>query len=153
MNMIVIRTAAFVVGSMIAGCVYSANSGSTSADAAPMPVGTYPASHRTVGDPNGDSADVTIGTTAALLHLRAVRYDAPADAAHVIAFYRRELTHLGRVSEAKGGPTNTIAGFSWVSGPHTTRLAAGHTVVAVKPVGRAAQYAILDFSPNVPAQH
>ena len=147
MKRYLLRAAAFAVGSMIAGCVYAENSTSSKAAMAPMPVPTFPASRPTHGDPDGDNADVTVNVPMLQLHMRAARFQVAADSGRVIGFYRQRLAKLGTVTEKSGGPHTHIQSFAWTSAPDQTTMAAGHTIVAVAPKGRATEYAIIDIEP------
>lgn len=53
MNVLVLRTAAFLVGSAIAGCVYATQSASSAAISPSPSIAVYPGVHRTVGNPRG----------------------------------------------------------------------------------------------------
>ena len=153
MNMLLVRATAFVIGSMIAGCVYAEKTTARNAAMGPMPVPTYPASRATHGDPNGDRSDVTVHVPMLQLHMRAARFTVPADSARVIAFYRRQLAKFGTVSEKSGGPHTRIQSFAWVSAPDQTTITAGHTIVAVEPQGAGTEYAIIDIEPIPVADH
>ena len=150
MHIIIARAIAFTVGAMITGCVFSASD-----NAAPngdvqliSPLAIYPAAHRTKGDPNGDSADVTVDVPFVELRTLAVRF-ATADAPNkVVAFYRTKLGAFGKVEVHAGGPQTQIKGFDWRPSADQTTLTAVQgglvNIVAVKPVGRGAQFAIIE---------
>lgn len=152
MHIIVARAIAFTVGAMITGCVFSASD-----NAAPngdvqliSPLAIYPAAHRTKGDPDGDSADVTVDVPFVKLRTLAVRF-ATADAPNkVVAFYRSKLGAFGKVEERAGGPRTQVIfkGFDWRPSADQTTLTAKQgglvNIVAVKPVGRGAQFAIIE---------
>ena len=147
MNVIALRTVAFVVGSMIAGCVYTEKGASGGAGASSIaPVAVYPSAHETSGNKNGDGADVAVSVPFASLRFRAMRYDTMDAPSHVIAFYRKELSRLGKVSEERGGPHTRIRGFRWVAGPGQTTLEAGRTtIVGIKPLGAGTEFALIQI--------
>jgi hypothetical protein len=148
MNVIAMRAAAFIVGSMIAGCVYTAKNAPNEAGAASIaPVAVYPSAHETSGNRDGDSADVTLALPVASLRFRAVRYETSAAPAAIIAFYQHELAKLGKVSQERGGPHTKISGFRWVAGPGQTTLQAGRTIVGVKPLGSGTEFALIQIDP------
>lgn len=143
MNMLVMRTAAFVVGSAIAGCVYETHSaGSASASPAPA-VAIYPGAHRTSGNPAGDGADVEVSLAVVKLHIQAARYDAPDAPARVVAFYKKSLASFGTVKMSSGGPHTHVHGFAWDSKPDQTTLESGGNIVAVKPIAQGSEFAII----------
>jgi len=150
-DIIIARAIAFSVGAMITGCVFSANDNAAARNGDVQlisPVAIYPTAHRTDGDRNGDSADVTVDVPFVELRTLAVRFataDAPAD---VVAFYRRKLAAFGRVSEHAGGPNTQIKGFTWRPAADQTTLTTVQgslvNIVAVKPAGSGAQFAIIE---------
>src|SRR5215469_16702656 len=133
MNMLLVRTAAFVVGSAIAGCVYTTQSASSAAVSPPPSIAIFPGAHRTVGNPQGDGSDTTVHLTVVTLHVVAARYDTTAAPNQVIAFYRKALAGLGDVKVDKGGPHTHVRGFAWDSNPDQTTISAENNIVAVKP--------------------
>jgi hypothetical protein len=151
MNLIAMRAGAFVVGSLIAGCVYTSHGSSSSASGASIaPVAVYPGARETSGNPDGDSADVTLHLAVVAIHFQAARYDAADAPSRVIAFYRKELGKLGTVDEKQGGPHSSISGFRWVNGPGQTTLHAGRTIVAVEPHGAGTEFALIQVDPATP---
>ena len=143
MNMLVMRTAAFAVGSAIAGCVYATQSASSAAVSPAPSIAVYPSAHRTSGNPSGDGADVQVHLPVVSLHITAVRYDSGDAPARVIAFYKKSLASLGPVTLSHGGPHTHVRGFSWDSNPDQTTLQAGDNIVAVKPLGHGSEFAII----------
>lgn len=143
MNMLVMRTAAFVVGSAITGCVYATQTTSSAAVSPPPSVAVYPGAHRTTGDPRGDAADVEVHLPVVSLHIVAARFDTSDAPSRVIAFYKKALASLGSVKVERGGPHTTMRGFSWKSDPDDTTLAVDGNIVAVKPMPRGAEFAII----------
>lgn len=153
MNLIALRAGAFVVGTLIAGCVYTSHNSSSSASGAPItPVAVYPGAHATSGNPDGDNADVTLQLAVVSIHFQAARYDAADAPSRVIAFYRRELGKLGKVDEKQGGPHTAISGFRWVDGPGQTTLHAGRTIVAVASNGAGTEFALIQVDPATQRQ-
>ena len=154
MNIIAARAAAFIVGSMIAGCVYATNNASNSASAATFAsVAVYPAAKHTSGNSDGDGADVTVHMPMVSLRLRAERFDSNDAPSRVIAFYRTKLAKLGKVTEKSGGPHTQIEGFHWTTGPGQTTLAAGKMFVAVKPLGTGSEFALIQIDTASPESH
>ena len=144
MNMLVMRTAAFAVGSAIAGCVYATQSASSAAVSPPPSIAVYPGAHRTSGNPEGDGADVQVHLPVVSLHITAARYDTSDAPSRVIAFYRKSLASLGQVKVGRGGPHTTVHGFSWKSNPDQTTLAVDGNIVAVKPMPHgSSEFAII----------
>jgi len=146
MKMLVVRAAAFVVGSSIAGCVYATHTGSDTAGAATSPrpaIAVYPGARHTVGNPSGDGADVEVHLAVVSLHIEAARYDSADGPVRVVDFYRKALAKSGHVTVAKGGPHTHVQGFSWTSAPDQTTVAAGHDIVAVEPHGSGSEFAII----------
>lgn len=143
MNMLIMRTAAFAVGSAIAGCVYATQSASSAA-VSPVPsIAVYPGAHRTSGNPSGDGTDVRVHLPVVSLHITAVRYDTADAPSRVIAFYKKSLSSLGPVKVSRGGPHTHVRDFSWDSNPDQTTLEAGGNIVAVKPISRGSEFAII----------
>jgi hypothetical protein len=105
----------------------------------------YPGARHTSGNPNGDSADVTLHLPGMQLHMTARRYDTAEAPARVIVFYRNELSKFVKVTVTAGGPHSKIEGFSWTSAPDQTTVAAPPHVVAVRPLGRGTEFAIMEF--------
>ena len=142
MNMLVARTAAFVIGCSIAGCVYAAHSG---ARAVTSPwVAVFPGARQTAGDPGGDGADVDLHLAVVSLHMEAARYDTDAQPAAVVDFYKKALARPGRhVTVKRGGPHTRINGFAWSSAPDQTTVTDGDDIVAVKPLDQGTQFAII----------
>ncbi len=153
MNVILMRASAFLVGSLIAGCVYAENGSSSSAAGAPMPIPTYPASHATVGDPNGDGADLILHLPAMQLHIWAKRFTTRSSPAALVAYYRVHLAKFGHVVEKAGGPNSNIESFHWVRGPGQTTLSADHYIVAIAPKAGGSEYALMDIEPRTDAGH
>ena len=146
MNVIAMRTAAFVVGSMIAGCVYATSNASGPAHPESIaPVSLYPGAHHTSGDPNGDGADVTVHSPMVVLHIRAARFASRDAPARVVAFYRAQLAKLGPVSQSSRGPHTDVEGFHWVDGPGQTTLHAARTIVAIKPRTAGTEFAYIQI--------
>jgi len=143
MNMFVMRTTAFVVGSAIAGCVYATQSTSGAAVSPPPSIAIYPGAHRTVGNPAGDASDVAIRMAVVTLHIQAARYDTSDRPTQVITFYKKALARLGSVKVDKGGPHTHVRGFSWDSNPDQTTVSADNNIVAVKPINRGSEFAII----------
>jgi len=151
MNIIALRAAAFAVGTMVAGCVFTSGNASSKATP-PSAVAVYPGAHRTSGNPDGDSADVDLKMPMVSLHIEALRYDSADAPAKIVAFYRKELAKLGDVSESRGGPHTSIRGFRWKSADDQTTLEAGHIVVAVKPQGSGSEFGLIDIGVAAPKQ-
>lgn len=146
MNMFVLRVAAFVVGSSIAGCVYASHSGAGAASS-PSPIAVFPGAHRTSGDPGGDGADVDLHLAVVSLHMEAARYDTDAKPAAVVDFYTKALAGSGHhVTVKSGGPHTRINGFTWTSESDQTTVTDGDDIVAVKPYERGTQFAIIRFA-------
>lgn len=143
MNVLVMRTAAFLVGSAIAGCVYATQSASSAAISPSPSIAVYPGAHRTVGNPQGDGSDTTVRLTVVTLHIQAARYDTADAPTRVIAYYRKVLAALGPVKVDKGGPHTHVRGFSWDSNPDQTTIAAENDIVAVKPIHSGSEFAII----------
>ena len=143
MNTFVMRTAAFAVGSAIAGCVYATQSASSAAVSPPPSIEVYPGAHRTTGNPGGDGADVQVHLPVVSLHITAARYDTAEAPSRVIAFYRKSLAALGQVKVVRGGPHTTVHGFSWKSNPDQTTIAVDGDIVAVKPLPHGSEFAII----------
>jgi hypothetical protein len=151
MKMYVVRAAAFVVGSLIAGCVYAArDSAPAKGEVVRQAVAVYPSATMTSGDPDGDYADVALNMPMVGMHFVAARYRCSASPARVEAFYRSALERLGPVHEQSGGPHTRINGFVWRQGPDQMTLAEGKTIIGVEPHGSGAEFAIItiDASPN-----
>jgi hypothetical protein len=152
MKIYAIRIAAFVVGSLIAGCVYATH------DSSPAKGGTidgkalavYPSATMTSGNPDGDHADVDVRMPMVRLHFIASRYDSADPPAKVEAFYRKALSSLGPVSEKSGGPHTTIQGFVWRQGPGQRTLASGKTIVAVEPREAGSEFAVITIDAGKP---
>jgi hypothetical protein len=143
MNMLIMRTAAFVVGSAIAGCVYATQSASSAAVSPPSSIAVYPGAHRTVGNPQGDASDTTVHLAVVSLHIVAARYDTNDAPARVVAFYKKALASLGPVKVDRGGPNTHTRGFSWDSNPDQTTVSSGENIVAVKPLRHGSEFAII----------
>lgn len=143
MNMLVMRTAAFVVGSAIAGCVYATQSASSAAVSPSPSIAVYPGAHRTVGNPQGDGSDQTVHLAVVTLHIQAARYDTADAPSRVVAFYRKALAAFGPVKLDKGGPHTHVRGFSWDSNPDQTTIDAENNIVAVKPLRHGSEFAII----------
>lgn len=141
-NTVAVRAAAFVIGSLITGCAYTAHESSAKVPAA-VGVSVFPGAHRTVGNPGGDSADVEVKVPFLKLHITAVRYTTAQPAPAVIAFYKKELSKTGEVEVALHGPRTRIRGFAWKSGPGDVTIASGNVFVAVRPVGSGTEFAII----------
>ena len=144
--MLAVRIAAFVIGSSIAGCVYSAHANSNAAGAADSPQSTivvYPGAARTSGSPDGDGADVHVDLAVVSLHIEAARYDTPDKPSRVVNFYKKALAKIGRVTVSKGGPNTHVHGFVWDRGPDQMTVASGDDFVAVKPHGSGTEFAIM----------
>jgi hypothetical protein len=149
MNMLIMRSAAFAVGSAIAGCVYATQSASSAAVSSPPAVAVYPGAHRTDGNPQGDGSDTTVRLSVVTLHIQAARYDTADAPDRVIAFYKKALASFGQVKVDKGGPHTHVRGFSWDSAPDQTTVDAENNIVAVKPLRHGSEFAIIriDASP------
>ena len=152
MNMFVMRTAAFAVGSAIAGCVYATQSSGNSAALAQQPIiAVYPGAHQTSGNSMGDGADVDIHLAVVSIRMHAARYDTVAKPASVVDFYKKELARLGRVTVSKGGPNTHVKGFMWSSAPDQMTVTAHQDseatedIVAVAPHGSGSEFAIIRF--------
>src|SRR5215471_14353874 len=143
MNMLIMRTAAFVVGSAIAGCVYATQSAGSAAVTSSPAIAVYPGAHRTVGNPQGDGSDTTAHLTVVTLHIQAGRYDTADAPEKVITFYRKALAVFGPVKVDKGGPHTHVRGFSWDSAQGQTTVAADNNIVAVKPLRHGSEFAII----------
>jgi len=143
MNMLVMRAAAFVVGSAITGCVYATQSASSAAVSPPPSIAVYPGAHRTSGNPAGDASDVQVHLPVVSLHIIAARYDTPDAPSRVIAYYRKSLASLGSVKVERGGPHTSMRGFSLKSEPDQTTLAVDGNIVAVKPMPHGSEFAII----------
>jgi hypothetical protein len=152
MKMHLIRVAAFVVGSMIAGCVYATHQAAPAkGDAIVSPqLATYPGAMRTHGDRDGDSADTSVDLPMVHLRFTAVRYDTSDAPPKVEAFYRKALASLGPVGEQRGGPHSKISGFVWRQGPGQMTLHSGHTIVGIAPHGSGAEFAIITIDATHP---
>ncbi len=150
MNIMAVRVAAFVVGSMITGCVYT--SSNASSHGAPGGLAVYPGAHRTSGNADGDEAAADVRMPMVSLHIEAARYDSSAAPARVIAFYQKELAKHGTVSVKSGGPRTAIRGFRWVPADDQTTLKAGHTVVAIKPLGGGTEFGLIQIDVATPDQ-
>lgn len=147
--MLVVRAAAFVIGSSIAGCVYSANSDAGAASSPPAAIAVFPGAHHTSGDPGGDGADVDVHLAVVSLHMEAARYDTGAKPATVVDFYKKALAGPGRhVVVKSGGPHTRINGFSWTSAPDQTTVTDGDDIVAIKPNAAGTQFAIIRIVAN-----
>ena len=152
MNILVVRTAAFVIGSSIAGCVYATHAASNvaSAAASPLtPIAVYPGARHTVGDPGGDGADVDLHLAVVSLHIEAARYDSTAAPASVVDFYRKTLARIGRVKVSRGGTQQThLRGFDWDASPDQITVETGGDIVSVKPRGSGTEFAIMRIVPE-----
>jgi hypothetical protein len=149
MKSIVVRTTAFVVGSLIAGCVYASHDGSAAQGAIPVPhIAVYPGARATVGDPNGDKADVTLHLTVVQLRMIAARYTTADPQAKVVDFYRRSLASLGAVKVADSGPHAQIEGFKWTNEPGEETVVAGTSFVAVERIGGRTEFGIFSIVPR-----
>jgi len=142
MNMLVMRTAAFVVGSAIAGCVYASQSSGASVTP-PASIAVYPGAHRTVGNLQGDGSDTTVHLAVVTLHIVAARYDTADAPARVIAFYKKSLASLGPVKVHNDGPNTHTHGFSWDPGPGQTTITVDNNIVAIKPLEHGSEFAIM----------
>jgi hypothetical protein len=148
MNIIAVRVAAFVVGSMITGCVYT--SSNAASHGSPGGVSVYPGAHRTSGNADGDSAAADVKMPMVSLHIEAVRYDSGDAPSRVIAFYQKELAKVGTVSVKRGGPRTAIRGFRWVPADDQTTLKAGRTIVAIKPLGAGTEFGLIQIDVATP---
>jgi len=151
MNIIAVRIAAFVVGSMITGCVYT--SSNAASHGSPGGVSVYPGAHRTSGNVDGDSAAADVKMPMVTLHIEAVRYDSSDAPARVVAFYQKELAKIGTVSIKHGGPHTAIRGFRWEPADDQTTLKAGRTVVAVKPIKDGTEFGLIQIDVATPDQN
>ena len=147
MNIMAIRAAAFVIGTMITGCVYTSSNAS---HGSPGGVAVYPGAHRTSGNADGDSAAADVQMPMVSLHIEAARYDTGDAPAKVIAFYQKELARFGTVSVKSGGPRTAIRGFRWVPADDQTTLKAGRSIVAVKANGNGAEFGIIQIDVKTP---
>jgi hypothetical protein len=145
MNVFAVRAGALVAGFLVTGCVYSTRHMDHDAYAGSVgkAVAVFPSAHKTSGNPGGDGADTTVQVPFLQLHFAAARYDTPAPPAKVIAYYRTELSKFGHVDQKAGGPHTRISGFSWTQGPGQTTLHAGDAIVAVKPLEKGSEFAII----------
>lgn len=148
MNILAVRTAAFVVGTMITGCVYTGSNALT--HGSPGGVAVYPGAHRTSGNPDGDGATADVKMPMVSLHIEAARYDSNDAPAKVIAFYQTTLAKIGMVSIKHGGPHTAIRGFRWVPADDQTTLKAGRTVVGIKPLRGGTEFALIQIDVATP---
>jgi len=147
MNIMALRAGAFVVGTMITGCVYTSTNAS---HAAPGGVAVYPGAHRTSGNADGDAAAADVRLPMVSLHIEAARYDTGDAPAKVVVFYQKELARFGTVSVKSGGPRTSIRGFRWVPEDDQTTLKAGRTVVAVKARGGGTEFGLIQIDVKTP---
>ena len=142
MNMFVVRIAAFVIGSSIAGCTYWTHRDvpNTPVDVAsiskPAELAVFAGGVPADGKPG---ADVRVPKTG--FHLEAAAYDTSAPEADVITYYRKVLAKFGKVTVELGGrSTHVASGFEWVPGPEWTVLSARGAMVAVEPLPHGARF-------------
>jgi hypothetical protein len=148
MNILAVRAAAFVVGTMITGCVYT--SSNASSHGSPGGIAIYPGAHRTSGNVDGDSAAADVKMPMVSLHIEAARYDSSDAPGKVIAFYQKELAKIGSVTIKGGGPRTEIRGFRWVPSDDQTTLKAGRTIVAVKAHGGGTEFGVIKIDVATP---
>lgn len=151
MRMTAVRFAAFLIGSLVAGCVYASHHASPArGDVTIDRPSVYPSARATSGDLDGDAADVTVHVPMAALHMTARRYRTTASPSAVETFYRKSLAALGPVMIAHDGPHTRIQGFVWRRGPHDVTVAAGKTFVAIAPRATGTEFAIVTIQPQTP---
>lgn len=149
MKALVVRAGAFVVGSLIAGCVYATHGTSAAQGAIPVPhIAVYPGARQTIGDPNGDSADLTLHLSVVQLRMTAARYTTADPQTKVVGFYRRAMGSLGPVRVADSGPHTQIEGFKWTNAPGEQTIVAGTSFVAVERLGGRTEIGIFSVVPN-----
>jgi len=108
-NVLVVRAAAFVVGSAIAGCVYATHAVAPASTGKPASIlAAYPGARETSGNPGGDAAAVDVRLPMVELHFNAVRDGAAASPAKVVASYRKVLARSRRVTVVRGAPSSRM---------------------------------------------
>jgi hypothetical protein len=110
----------------------------------------YPGAHRTVGNADGDGADVTVDLAFFTMKMKAARYQSSDSMEKVLAWYRAKLAATGTVDESTGGPNTNIADFNWKNDPDQRTLAVHGSdnahIVAMKPTAKGCEFALISMS-------